>query len=104
MVHLCEWLTLSQISSGEIKQEKRKKIKKEIKKSKKGERAIFWHKNNSEESEREEKREREKGEKKRVKILSKIQGNRTIGFRRKKRQSWSTHRELRVSTKILEFR
>ena len=39
MVHLCEWLTLSQVSRGGIKQEN-KKLKK-IKKSQKGERAIF---------------------------------------------------------------
>ena len=27
-----------------------------------------------------------------------------VGFHRRKRQSWSTHQELRVGTKILEFR
>ena len=37
-------------------------------------------------------------------LLSKIYGNRTVGFHRSKRQSQSTHRELHVSTKILEFR
>ena len=37
-------------------------------------------------------------------LLSKIYGNRIVGFRRSKRQSSSTHRELRVGTKILEFR
>ena len=37
-------------------------------------------------------------------LLYKIYGNQTVGFRRSKRQSWSTHRELRVGTKILEFR
>ena len=37
-------------------------------------------------------------------FLSKIYGNWTIGFYRSKRQSRSTHRELRVSIKILEFR
>ena len=36
-------------------------------------------------------------------LLSKIYGNRTIGFHRSKMQSRSTHRELRVGTKILEF-
>ena len=30
--------------------------------------------------------------------------NQTVGFRRSKRQSLSTHHELRVSTKILAFR
>ena len=48
----------------------------------------------------EQEREREK---KRVPLLSKIYENRTIGFRRSKRQSRSMHRELRVGTKILEF-
>ena len=51
------------------------------------------------EGEREE-REREW---KKNSLLSKIYGNRTIGFHRNKRQSRSTHRELRVGTKILEF-
>ena len=46
---------------------------------------------------RKEKREREKGKKS---LLSKIYGNRIVGFRRSKRQSRSTHRELRVDTKL----
>ena len=37
-------------------------------------------------------------------LLFEIYGNRTIGFRWSKRQSRSTHRELCVDTKILEFR
>ena len=37
-------------------------------------------------------------------LLSKINGNQTVGFHRSRRQSLSTHRELRVGTKILEFR
>ena len=36
-------------------------------------------------------------------LLSKIYGNRTIGFCQSKRQSQSTHRELHVVTKILAF-
>ena len=48
--------------------------------------------------------ERERGEKYREKLLSKIDENRIIGFRRSKRQSRSTHRELSMGTKILEFR
>ena len=49
-------------------------------------------------------RVRERREKKSFKeLLSKIYGNQTIGFRRSKRQCRSTHRELRVCTKILEF-
>ena len=50
-----------------------------------------------------ERNEQERERKKRVPLLSKIYGNRTVGFRRSKRQSRSTHRELRVGTKILEF-
>ena len=37
-------------------------------------------------------------------LLSKIYENWTVGFRQNKRQSSSTHRELRMGTKILEFR
>ena len=48
--------------------------------------------------ERENREERE-----REKLLSKIYENRTLGFRRSKRQSQSTHRELHVGTKIMEF-
>ena len=39
-----------------------------------------------------------------LKLLSKIYGNRIVGFSQSKRQSRSTHRELCVGTKILEFR
>ena len=53
-------------------------------------------------------RESEKKEKERkiffFSLLSKINGNRTVGFHWSKRQSRSTHRELRVGAKILEFR
>ena len=49
------------------------------------------------------KREKEKRRVEREKILSKIYGIRTLGFRRSKRKIRSTHRELRVGTKILEF-
>ena len=37
-------------------------------------------------------------------LISKIYGNQTVGFRHRKRQSRSTHQEIRVDTKILEFR
>ena len=37
-------------------------------------------------------------------LLFKIYGNWTVGFRWNRRQSRSTQRELRVGTKILEFR
>ena len=52
---------------------------------------------------REEKRERERGKRIFFSLLSKIYGNRTIGFHPRKRKIRSTHRELRAGTKILEF-
>ena len=36
-------------------------------------------------------------------FLSQIYENQTIDFRRSRRQSWSTRRELRVGTKSLAF-
>ena len=54
--------------------------------------------------ERERERERERKGKRGFSFLSKIYGNQTVGFCQSKRQSRSTHRELRVGTKILEFR
>ena len=51
-----------------------------------------------------ERKERERKEKKYFSLLSKIYENWTVDFRRSKRKSRSTHRELRVGTKILEFR
>ena len=48
--------------------------------------------------------ERERKGKRGFSLLSNIYGNRIVGFRRSKRQSRSMHRELRVGTKILEFR
>ena len=56
------------------------------------------------EKKKERERVREKRRVEREKLLSKIYGIRTIGFHWGKRQSRSTHRELRVGTKILEFR
>ena len=50
------------------------------------------------------KREREIKGKNDFLFFSKIYGDRTDGFRRSKRKSSSTHRELHVGTKILEFR
>ena len=47
--------------------------------------------------------ERERNGKRGFSLLSKIYGNWTVGFRRSKRQNRSMHRELRMSTKILEF-
>ena len=56
-------------------------------------------------------REKEKGREKREKkknereahILSRFLGDRTFGSGQSKRQSWSTHQELRVDTKINDF-
>ena len=53
---------------------------------------------------KERERERDKRGVEREKILSKIYGIRIVGFRRRKKQSRFTHRELCVGTKILEFR
>ena len=54
-----------------------------------------------EEREREREREREIFF---LSLISKIYENWTVGFRRNKRQSSCTHRELRLGTKILKFR
>ena len=37
-------------------------------------------------------------------LLSRIPENRTVGFRRSKKESCSTRRGLRVSTNLVEFR
>ena len=37
-------------------------------------------------------------------FLSKIYENQMVGFRQRKRQNWSTRRELCMCTKILTFR
>ena len=79
---------------------KRKKNTKE--KSKRGRR--HFRRVGKKIGERERERERERDGKKRFFFFSKIYGNRIIGFRRNRRQSRSTHRELRVTTKFLEFR
>ena len=99
---------------GKIKQEKKKrkeqnnnnKIKEnEIRKvKKKKENAIFFSQTGSEGEEVSEKeREREKRGVEREKLISKIYENRIVGFHRSKRQSRSTHQELRVGTEILKF-
>ena len=48
-------------------------------------------------------RERERKEKKGFPLLFKIYGNRVVGFRRSKRQSSSTRRELYVGMRIWGF-
>ena len=77
------------------KNELRKNEKREKKVKREGEGTNGW----GERKKRE--REREKGKK--ISLVSKIYENRTIGFSQSKRQTRSTHRELRVGTKILEF-
>ena len=44
------------------------------------------------------------GRREKLQLLSRIYGDRTIGSRQCKRQSWSTQRELRVGTEISGFR
>ena len=72
------------------------------KKKDKKKRKVKKEKEETRGSEREKRGER-KG-KRGFSLLSKIYGNRTIGFHRSKRKSRSMHRELRMGTKILEFR
>ena len=64
-------------------------------------------KKKGEEGRRKKKTDQKEREKKKRKrgflLLSKIYGDRTVDFRRSKRQSSSTRRELRMGTKIWEF-
>ena len=54
---------------------------------------------------KEEKKRREKKKRsEKLQLLSRFRGDQAFGFRRSKRQSWSTQRELRVGTKISGFR
>ena len=79
---------------------KKKKKKKNLWDNTKKEKKKKWKKikrNKGEETSRE--RERDKI-KRGFYLLSKIYGDRVIGFHRSKRQSRSTQRELRVGTKI----
>ena len=109
MVHLYEWLILNQVSSGGNNEKdktikKIRKIKKNIKnkrneKSQNEGKAIFGRKKTA----KSEGEEREREGKRFFSLIFKIYGNRTVGFHQSKRQSRSTHRELRVGTKILEF-
>ena len=78
---------------------KKKKRKKEKKQSQKGKGGDGRERKLS-----EKEREKEKRGVEREKLISKIYENLTIGFSRSKRKSQSTHRELRMGTKILEFR
>ena len=55
------------------------------------------------EKEREEKREEEKMSEK-LHLLSRIYGDRTVGFRRRKRESSSPQREIRMGAIIWGFR
>ena len=55
--------------------------------------------------ERERKRRKEKKKmREKLQLLSRFFGDRTVGSGRSKRQSWSTHRGLRVGTKFSKFR
>ena len=50
------------------------------------------------------KKERRRRRREKLPILSRFPGNRTVGSGRSKRQSWSTHRELRMGIEIRGFR
>ena len=56
------------------------------------------------EKKKEKKRKRKKMRIEKLHLLSRIPGDRVVGSLWSKRQSWSTQRELRVSTKISGFR
>ena len=86
---------------GKIKQENKEKKKKRKEKKIKGNEKSLKGGRRPFQQRRETEREREKYF---FSLLSKIYENRTVGFHRSKRQSWSTHRELHVGIKILEFR
>ena len=73
-------------------------LKKKIKKSK------YKSQKEGTDGKSEREREREKRGVEREKLISKIYGIRTVGFRWSKKKSRSTHRELRVGIKILNFR
>ena len=79
--------------------------KKRIKKKGKDDKKKKSKRKEKEQTDGGERENREIKEKKKIfSLLSKIYGNRTVGFHQRKRQSRSTHRELRVSAKIFEFR
>ena len=83
----------------------KKKKKEGKKKDKKKKKSKVKKKGNEggDKQEGREKRERERKGKK-ISLLSKIYGNWIVGFRWSKMQSRSTHQELRMRTKIFEFR
>ena len=70
---------------------------------KKGERRKEGKKKKIKKNGAEREREKKK-EKKGFSLLSKIYGDRTVSFHRSKRQSSSMRQELRMDTKIREFR
>ena len=92
------WRNVSHVSKLKKKERKRIKRKQKVKKERKEETGRKGVRR-----EKREERERER-EKKIFSLISKIYENQTVGFCQSKRQSRSTHRELRVGTKILEFR
>ena len=65
-----------------------------------GERKIGGKK---EKKEKEKKRGRKKRRSEKLQLLSRIDGDRTVGSHQSKRQSWSAQRELPVGTKISGF-
>ena len=78
------------------------KVQKKIKIKRKKRKVEKKEKKRETDSKRRDKR-RERERKKNL-LLCKIYGNQIVGFYQNKRQNRSTHRELYVGTKILEFR
>ena len=90
-----------------IKQKKNKEKKKNNKNKRKGNKKK--KKGKSKEKKGKWQRVRARREREREKdfffsLFSQIYGNWIVGFRQRKMQSRFTHQELRVDTKILEFR
>ena len=65
---------------------------------------IRWEEENGGEKDRERKEREEEKMRERLLIFFRFSGDWTVGSGRSKRQSGSTHRELRVGTKINGFR
>ena len=93
------WCNVSHVSKFKKKEKKEKELRKKEKRIKKNVKREGEGTDGGGESDK-----RERGRKFFFSLLFEIYGNRTIGFRWSKRQSRSTHRELCVGTKILEFR
>ena len=65
---------------------------------------IRWEEEKGGEKKKEREKERRRRRREKLHLLYRFPDNRTVGSGRSKRESWSTHRELRVGTKISRFR